>query len=115
MKRFEEKGDVDFAYEIPDLARYRANYFVQKHGVAAVFRQIPNTILTVEQLGLPPILNKLPMLPKGLVLVTGPTGSGKTTTLAALVDYANTHRHGHILTIEDPIDFGHQRVSLYRS
>ena len=95
IKLFEETGDVDFAYEIPGLARYRANYFMQKYGVAAVFRQIPDTILTVEQLGLPPVLNRLPMYPKGLVLVTGPTGSGKSTTLAALVDYANTHRKDH--------------------
>src|ERR671925_1406608 len=108
IKQFEETGDVDFAYEIPGLARYRANYFVQKYGVAAVFRQIPDTILTVEQLGLPPVLNRLPMYPKGLVLVTGPTGSGKSTTLAALVDYANTHRKDHILTIEDPVEFVHK-------
>ena len=108
IKLFEETGDVDFAYEIPGLARYRANYFVQKYGVAAVFRQIPDTILTVEQLGLPPVLNKLPLYPKGLVLVTGPTGSGKSTTLAALVDYANTHRKDHILTIEDPVEFVHK-------
>jgi twitching motility protein PilT len=108
IKHFEESGDVDFAYEIPGLARYRANYFVQKYGVAAVFRQIPDTILTVEQLGLPSVLNKLPLYPKGLVLVTGPTGSGKSTTLAALVDYANTHRKDHILTIEDPVEFVHK-------
>ena len=108
IKQFEETGDVDFAYEIPGLARYRANYFVQKYGVAAVFRQIPDTILTVEQLGLPPALNKLPLHPKGLVLVTGPTGSGKSTTLAALVDYANMHRKDHILTIEDPVEFVHK-------
>src|SRR5499426_1970987 len=108
IKQFEETGDVDFAYEIPGLARYRANYFQQKYGVAAVFRQIPDTILTVEQLGLPPVLNKLPVYPKGLVLVTGPTGSGKSTTLAALGDYANTHRKDHILTIEDPVEFVHK-------
>ena len=108
IKTFEETGDIDFAYEIPGLARYRANYFNQKYGVAAVFRQIPDTILTAEQLGLPPVLNKLPMVPKGLVLVTGPTGSGKSTTLAALVDYANTHRKDHILTIEDPVEFVHK-------
>jgi twitching motility protein PilT len=108
IKQFEEMGDIDFAYEIPGLARYRANYFVQKYGVGAVFRQIPDTILTVEQLGLPPVLNKLPLYPKGLVLVTGPTGSGKSTTLAALVDYANTHRKDHILTIEDPVEFVHK-------
>jgi twitching motility protein PilT len=108
IKVFEETGDVDFAYEIPGLARYRANYFVQKYGVAAVFRQIPDTILNVEQLGLPTVLLKLPLFPKGLVLVTGPTGSGKSTTLAALVDYANTHRKDHILTIEDPVEFVHK-------
>src|SRR5499426_1172481 len=108
IKQFEETGDVDFAYEIPWLARYRSNLFLQKYGVAAVFRQIPDTILTVEQLGLPPVLNKLPLYPKGLVLVTGPTGSGKSTTLAALVDYANTHRKDHILTIEDPVEFVHK-------
>jgi twitching motility protein PilT len=108
IKAFEETGDVDFAYEIPGLARYRANYFVQKYGVAAVFRQIPDTILTIEQLGLPPIMAKLPLFPKGLVLVTGPTGSGKSTTLAAVVDYANSHRKDHILTIEDPIEFVHK-------
>src|SRR5262249_23911192 len=108
IKHFEETGDVDFAYEIPGLARYRANYFVQKYGVAAVFRQIPDTILTTEQLGLPPVLNRLPLFPKGLVLVTGPTGTGKLTTLAALVDYANTHRKDHILTIEAPVEFVHK-------
>jgi len=108
IKQFEETGDIDFAYEIPGLARYRANYFEQKYGVAAVFRQIPDTILTTEQLGLPRVLNKLPLYPKGLVLVTGPTGSGKSTTLAALVDYANTHRKDHILTIEDPVEFVHK-------
>ena len=108
IKLFEETGDIDFAYEIPGLARYRANYFEQKYGVGAVFRQIPDTILTTEQLGLPPVLNKLPLFPKGLVLVTGPTGSGKSTTLAALVDYANTHRKDHILTIEDPVEFVHK-------
>jgi twitching motility protein PilT len=111
IKAFEETGDVDFAYEIPGLARYRANYFVQKYGVAAVFRQIPDTILTIEQLGLPPIMTKLPLFPKGLVLVTGPTGSGKSTTLAAVVDYANSHRKDHILTIEDPIEFVHKSKS----
>jgi twitching motility protein PilT len=108
VKEFEETGDIDFAYEIPGLSRYRANFFVQTNGVAAVFRQIPDTILTTEQLGLPNVLNKLPMLPKGMVLVTGPTGSGKSTTLAALVDYANTQRKDHILTIEDPVEFVHK-------
>ncbi len=111
IKEFEETGDIDFAYEIPGLARYRANFFVQKYGVAAVFRQIPDTILTAQQLGLPPVMSKLPMLPKGLVLVTGPTGSGKSTTLAALVDHANDRRKDHILTIEDPVEFVHKSKS----
>ena len=108
IKVFEETGDVDFGYEIPGLARYRANFFMQKYGVAAVFREIPSTILTAEQLGLPPVLSKLASLPRGLVLVTGPTGSGKSTTLAAIVDVANKTRKDHILTIEDPVEFVHE-------
>ncbi|MDB9822753.1 type IV pilus twitching motility protein PilT [Deltaproteobacteria bacterium] len=108
VKIFEETGDVDFAYEIPGLARYRANFFEQKWGVAAVFREIPTDILTCEQLGLPPVVTKLASLPRGLVLVTGPTGSGKSTTLAAIVDEANRTRKDHILTVEDPIEFVHQ-------
>lgn len=107
IKEFEETGDIDFAYEVPGLARYRVNFFNQARGVAAVFREIPSKILTVEQLNLPPILKKLATLPKGLVLVTGPTGSGKSTTLAAVIDYANKMRKQHILTIEDPIEFVH--------
>ncbi len=108
IKVFEETGDVDFGYEIPGLARYRANYFMQKNGVGAVFREIPNTILTAEQLGLPTVVSKLAMLPRGLVLVTGPTGSGKSTTLASIIDVANRHRKDHIITVEDPIEFVHQ-------
>jgi twitching motility protein PilT len=108
VKLFEESGDVDFAYEIPGLARYRANFFQQKYGVGAVFREIPSTVLTCEQLGLPPIVRRLATLPRGLVLVTGPTGSGKSTTLAAIVHEANLTRKDHILTIEDPIEFVHQ-------
>jgi twitching motility protein PilT len=108
VKVFEETGDVDFGYEIPGLARYRANFFQQKYGVGAVFRQIPSKILTAEQLGLPPVIAKLANLPRGLVLVTGPTGSGKSTTLAAIIDQANRTRKDHILTIEDPIEFVHQ-------
>src|SRR5213596_418924 len=107
VKIFEETGDVDFGYEIPGKARYRANFFNQKYGVAAVFRQIPSKVLTAEQLGLPPILKKFAMLNKGLVLVTGPTGSGKSTTLAAIVDHANKTRRDHIITVEDPIEFVH--------
>ena len=108
IKVFEETGDVDFAYEIPGLARYRVNFFMQKNGVAAAFREIPSEVLTAEDLGLPKIMTKLAMLPRGLVLVTGPTGSGKSTTLAAIVDYANRNRKDHIITIEDPIEFVHE-------
>ncbi len=111
IKEFEETGDIDFAYEVPNLARYRANYFLQRRGIAAVFREIPQKILTIEELGLPPILKNLAMLPKGLVLVTGPTGSGKSTTLAAIIDYANRNRKDHILTIEDPIEFVHEPIN----
>jgi twitching motility protein PilT len=107
IKTFEETGDVDFGYEIPNVARFRANYFMQKYGCGAVFRQIPTKILTADELGLPVILKKSAMLHKGLVLVTGPTGSGKSTTLAAVVDHANKHRKDHIITIEDPIEFVH--------
>ncbi len=108
IKVFEETGDVDFAYEIPGLARYRANYFMQKNGIGAVFREIPSTIMTAEQLGLPSVISKLASLPRGLVLVTGPTGSGKSTTLAAIIDVANRERSDHIITIEDPIEFVHK-------
>ncbi len=111
IKIFEETGDVDFAYEIPGLARYRANFFNQKWGVGAVFREIPSEILTAEQLGLPPVIKKLALLPKGLVLVTGPTGSGKSTTLAAIVDEVNKKRKDHIITIEDPLEFVHKSQS----
>jgi len=108
IKVFEETGDVDFAYEIPGLARYRANFFNQKWGIGAVFREIPSEILTADQLGLPPVVKKLASLPKGLVLVTGPTGSGKSTTLAAIVDETNKVRKDHIITIEDPLEFVHK-------
>jgi len=108
IKQFEETGDVDFAYEISSLARYRANYFQQKYGVAAVFREIPNKISTCTELGLPSVVARLAKLPRGLVLVTGPTGSGKSTTLAAIIDEANRLRKDHIITIEDPIEFVHQ-------
>jgi twitching motility protein PilT len=108
IKVFEETGDVDFGYEIPGLARYRANYFMQKNGLSAVFREIPSDILTAEQLGLPSVISKLADLPRGLVLVTGPTGSGKSTTLAAIIDQANRSRKDHIITVEDPIEFVHK-------
>ncbi|HBT03792.1 MAG: Twitching motility protein [Thermodesulfobacterium sp. 37_54] len=108
IKKFEEQGEVDWGYEIPGLARFRVNYYRQRRGVAAAFRLIPNKIKTVEELGLPPILNRLALLPRGLVLVVGPTGSGKSTTLAAIIDYANRMRYDHIITIEDPIEFVHE-------
>jgi twitching motility protein PilT len=108
IKVFEESGDVDFGYEIPGLARYRANFFMQKNGVGAVFREIPSSIMTAEQLGLPPVISKLASLPRGLVLVTGPTGSGKSTTLASILDVSNRTRKDHIITVEDPIEFVHQ-------
>jgi twitching motility protein PilT len=108
IKVFEETGDIDFAYEISGLARYRANFFRHLNGIGAVFRLIPSNIMTAEQLGLPPVITQLSMLHKGLVLVTGPTGSGKSTTLAAIVDYANKHRKDHIITVEDPVEFVHR-------
>jgi len=111
IKVFEETGDVDFGYEIAGLARYRANYFMQKNGISAVFREIPSDVLTAEQLGLPDVISKLADLPRGLVLVTGPTGSGKSTTLAAIIDHANKSRKDHIITVEDPIEFVHQSHS----
>jgi len=108
VKVFEETGDVDFGYEIAGLARYRGNLFMQKYGIGSVFREIPSNILGCDQLGLPPVVSQLALLPKGMVLVTGPTGSGKSTTLAAIVDQANKLRKDHILTIEDPIEFVHK-------
>ncbi len=108
IKVFEETGDIDFAYEIPNLARYRANYFLQKWGIGAVFREIPSEILSAEQLGLPSVITKLAMLHKGMVLVTGPTGSGKSTTLAAMMDYINANKKSHVITIEDPVEFVHK-------
>ncbi len=108
IKFFEETGDVDFAYEVPGLARYRVNYFQQKNGIGAVFREIPDKILSCAELGLPSVISKLATLPRGLVLVTGPTGSGKSTTLAAIIDEANRLRRDHVITIEDPIEFVHK-------
>jgi len=108
IKTFEETGDIDFGYEVSGLARYRANYFMQRRGIGAVFREIPNDIATCEQLGLPQVVAKLASLPRGLVLVTGPTGAGKSTTLAAIINVANRVRKDHIITVEDPIEFVHQ-------
>ena len=107
-KKFIEEKDLDFAYEIPGSARFRANLFLQKRGLGAAFRVIPGNILSVEELGLPQQILKLAGLNKGLVLVTGSTGSGKSTTLAAIIDYINRNRKDHILTVEDPIEFVHQ-------
>ena len=105
--RFEEDWELDFSFGIKGLARYRANVFNQRGAVAAAYRTIPNTILTFKDLGLPPSLEKLCEKPRGLVLVTGPTGSGKSTTLAAMIDKINAERHDHILTVEDPIEYMH--------
>lgn len=107
-EEFEATSDIDFAYEVPSLeARFRVNIFLDRHGISAAFRLIPNEILTVEQLGLPPIILDFTRYSKGLVLVTGPTGSGKSTTLAAMIDHINKTQKGHIITIEDPIEFVH--------
>lgn len=107
-KDFEEFWETDFSFEIPDLARFRVNAFNQNRGAGAVFRTIPSKILSFEQLACPPIFAQISDQPRGLVLVTGPTGSGKSTTLAAMIDYKNDTEHGHILTIEDPIEFVHK-------
>src|SRR5258707_8038936 len=107
-KAFETNHEVDFSFELGDLARFRVNVFLQRKGEGAVFRTIPTKILTLEQLGMPPILKQMCEKEKGLILVTGPTGSGKSTTLAAMIDYLNNTFEGHILTVEDPIEFVHQ-------
>ncbi len=107
-KAYEEHWETDFSFEIPGVARFRVNAFNQNRGAAAVFRTIPSKILSLEDLDAPAIFKKISDKPRGLVLVTGPTGSGKSTTLAAMVDYKNETEHGHILTIEDPIEFVHQ-------
>ncbi len=105
---FIDRQDYDFAYEIEGLARFRANVFWQRKGLGCVLRTIPSKILTAKQLGLPEAVERLCMLTKGLVLVTGPTGSGKSTTLAAMIDLINDKRSDHVLTIEDPIEFVHE-------
>jgi twitching motility protein PilT len=106
-RQFQETNDVDFSFELGDLARFRVNVFRGRRGEGAVFRTIPTKVLTIEDLGLPSILKEVCDKEKGLVLVTGPTGSGKSTTLAAMIDYINEDYEGHILTIEDPIEFVH--------
>ncbi len=108
QKHFELNRQLDFAYSIPGLARFRVNVYFQREAVGAAFRLVPQEIKTLEELGLPPILHTLAEKPRGLVLVTGPTGSGKSTTLAAVIDEINRQRSEHILTIEDPIEFVHR-------
>ena len=105
---YEEFLETDFSFEVPGVARFRVNVFNQNRGAAAVFRTIPSNVLTLEQLGMGDVFRRVSLLPRGLVLVTGPTGSGKSTTLAAMVDHINENRYDHILTIEDPIEFVHQ-------
>ena len=105
--RFEEDNELDLSFGVKNLARFRANFFLQRGAVAAAFRIIPFKILTFNELGLPQVVADLSRKPRGLILVTGPTGSGKSTTLASIIDKINTDRHEHILTIEDPIEFLH--------
>ncbi|GAB6068685.1 type IV pilus twitching motility protein PilT [Methylothermus subterraneus] len=105
---YEEFLETDFSFELPGIARFRVNAFHQDRGAAAVFRTIPSKVLTLDELGCPPIFRELTQKPRGLILVTGPTGSGKSTTLAAMIDYINSNNYSHILTIEDPIEFVHQ-------
>jgi len=107
-KEYEENLEIDFSFEVPGVARFRVNAFQQSRGAAAVFRTIPSEVLSLDQLGAPAIFRQIAEHPRGLVLVTGPTGSGKSTTLAAMIDYINEQRHEHILTIEDPIEFVHK-------
>jgi twitching motility protein PilT len=107
-EEFKRRHDTDFAYEIQGLARFRCNFFMDRKGMGGVFRQIPNKIISAEEMGIPREILQLCHLPKGLVLVTGPTGSGKSTTLCALIDYINRNRTDHIITIEDPLEFVHE-------
>src|SRR5215213_7852118 len=107
-KRFELEDELDFSFGIQNLARFRGNCFKQRGCVSMVVRQIPFNIKTFQDLGLPPVIAKMAERPRGLVLVTGPTGSGKSTTLAAMIDKINRERKGHIITVEDPIEFVHK-------
>jgi twitching motility protein PilT len=107
-KHYEENLECDFSFELPNLARFRVNAFVQQRGAGAVMRTIPSKVLTLEQLNTPKIFTEIASRPRGLVLVTGPTGSGKSTTLAAMINFINENEFGHILTVEDPIEFVHE-------
>ena len=107
-KNFEEHLEADFSFEVPGIARFRVNAFLQDRGMGAAFRTIPSKVLTLEELAAPPVFKTICDQPRGIVLVTGPTGSGKSTTLAAMLDHINTHQPVHILTIEDPIEFVHE-------
>ncbi|CEA04928.1 twitching motility protein PilT [Pseudomonas saudimassiliensis] len=107
-KDFEEFLETDFSFEVPGVARFRVNAFNQNRGAGAVFRTIPSKVLTMDELGMGDVFKKIADVPRGLVLVTGPTGSGKSTTLAAMLDYLNCNKYQHILTIEDPIEFVHE-------
>ena len=107
-KVYEDTLECDFSFEIPNLARFRVNAFVQQRGAGAVFRTIPSKVLTLEELNAPRVFQDIAKNPRGLVLVTGPTGSGKSTTLAAMINFINENDYGHILTVEDPIEFVHQ-------
>jgi len=111
QKDFETSLETDFAFELLGVARFRVNVFQQHRGIGAVFRTIPSQVRSLESLGLGEVFRRIAGLPRGLVLVTGPTGSGKSTTLAAMIDYLNSHRHQHILTLEDPIEFVHEPKS----
>ena len=107
-KDFEEFLETDFSFEVPGVGRFRVNAFNHNRGAAAVFRTVPTTVASMEELGLGEVFKEIALLPRGLILVTGPTGSGKSTTLAAMVDFINDNRYDHILTIEDPIEFVHE-------
>ncbi len=107
-KTYEENLEIDFSFAIPNLARFRVNAFVQQRGAAAVLRTIPSKVLSLEELKAPPVFAEIISQPRGIVLVTGPTGSGKSTTLAAMINHINENDYGHVLTIEDPIEFVHE-------
>ncbi|MDD2362297.1 MAG: type IV pilus twitching motility protein PilT [Oscillospiraceae bacterium] len=108
LKRLEQTGEVDFSYSLPQIGRFRVNIFKQRGSFSVVLRILSNKIPTIDDLGLPPILKELALKPRGLILVTGPTGSGKSTTLASIIDYVNNNIKGHILTLEDPIEYLHR-------